>query len=54
MTIKEFAELVNKMRRAQDSYFSTRSTEALSEARKLEALVDRAIREIGDNQGKLF
>lgn len=45
MTVGEFADLVEKMRKAQKSYFSTRSQKALEESKLLEKQVDALIAE---------
>lgn len=43
MELKTFAELVKRMRTAQTVYFKTRSRDILVSSKKLEALVDRHI-----------
>lgn len=45
MTVGEFADLVEKMRKAQKTYFSTRSQKALEESKLLEKQVDALITE---------
>lgn len=45
MTVGEFADLVEKMRKAQKTYFSTRSQKALEESKTLEKQVDALIAE---------
>lgn len=54
MTHKEFAELVRDMRTAQTEYFTTRDRDTLTRAKGLEARVDRAIKEVLDNQQPLL
>jgi hypothetical protein len=46
MTIKEFAELVQKLRVAQKGYFKTRDTAYLIESKALEKIVDARVEEI--------
>lgn len=43
MTVGEFADLVEKMRKAQKTYFSTRSQKALEESKLFEKQVDALI-----------
>lgn len=45
MTVGEFVNLVEKMRKAQKTYFSTRSQKALEESKTLEKQVDVLIAE---------
>lgn len=45
MTVGEFADLVEKMRKAQKTYFSTRSQKALEESKLFEKQVDALITE---------
>lgn len=45
MTVGEFVDLVEKMRKAQKTYFSTRSQKALEESKALEKQVDTLITE---------
>ena len=45
--LEDFIANVREMRRRQKQYFSTRSTEALNESKKLEKLVDRQLSEVG-------
>lgn len=49
MSCEEFIKMVEKMRIAQKTYFATRESSWLSESKRLERLVDRAIasKEIG-------
>lgn len=59
MDLKEYAELVEKMRNTQDEYFRTRSTSALNRAKILERGVDEITANILDpdrikNQTSLF
>lgn len=55
MDIEQFIALVAKMRQAQRIYFTTRSTEALSESKKIEREVDRWLAErTNTEQGKLW
>lgn len=43
MELKSFAELVKRMRATQTAYFKSRSRDILLTSKKLEALVDRHI-----------
>lgn len=43
MTAKEFFDLVREMRKAQRSYFRTRSKDLLEKSKLLESEVDREI-----------
>ena len=43
MNIEEFAKLVKKMRDAQKMYFKTRDSKVLSESKRLEKEVDKAV-----------
>ena len=45
MDHKQFRQLVAEMRNAQKMYFRSRSSEYLSQSKKLERMVDDAIRE---------
>ena len=45
MDHKQFRQLVTEMRNAQKMYFRNRSSEYLSQSKKLERMVDDAIRE---------
>lgn len=45
MTVGEFVNLVEKMRKAQKAYFSTRRQKALEESKTLEKQVDALIAE---------
>ena len=45
MDHKQFRQLVTEMRKAQKMYFRNRSSEYLSQSKKLERMVDDAIRE---------
>ena len=49
MTQETFLDLVELMRKAQREYFSTRSPQALTRARKLEKDVDTALVDIREN-----
>lgn len=52
-----FANLVAEMRRAQKNYFRTRASAALEECKRLEFLVDRALKDaltVDDDQQHLF
>ena len=53
MTTKELLTLVAKMRAKQREYFRTRAGDVLSESKKLEHEVDKALREYEDGQQKL-
>ena len=55
MELKEFVELVKKMREMQKEYFRTRSMNVLNQSKALERQVDNAIKTITetDNQLKL-
>lgn len=44
--LTEFAEAVAKMRTAQTAYFKRRTTQALSEAKKAEQVVDHYLKQI--------
>lgn len=46
MTLPAFAALVSQMRAAQRDYFRHRDSEALTNSKRLEREVDRAIAEI--------
>jgi hypothetical protein len=46
MEIKEYAELVERMRKAQNQYFKTRSSIDLNLSKKLEKEVDEATESI--------
>ena len=48
MEAKQFFELVEKMRKAQQLYFRTRTTTALNETRGLEKQVDAEIQRTHD------
>lgn len=54
MNLKEFAALVAEMRDAQREYFRTRSGEVLERSKKLEKQVDHALKDINNNQPRLF
>lgn len=54
MKQEEFIELVIKMRRMQNVYFSTRDRKALTEARKYEKAVDAAIADYQSGAQNLF
>lgn len=54
MTLKELAELVDRMRVAQRAYFRTRKPDVLEESKRLEREVDEAIKSILNTQPKLF
>jgi len=54
MTVEDLAELVQRMRTAQREYFRTKSSEALRAAKRLEAQVDRALRDVHSRQPSLF
>lgn len=43
MNIEEFAKLVKEMRDAQKTYFKTRDSKVLSESKRLEKEVDKAV-----------
>lgn len=45
MTTGEFAELVEKMRKAQKEYFRTRTQEALAISKNYESEVDKVLAE---------
>lgn len=51
--MKDFIELVKKMRDAQKEYFRTRDKVVLAESKKLEKQVDNRINEL-QNQTELF
>ena len=53
MTFKEFAELVCKMRTAQNTYFRTRRYADLDNSKILERQVDAALSEISEQQNQL-
>ena len=46
MELKDYAELVERMRKAQNQYFKTRSTYDLNISKKLERDVDEATESI--------
>lgn len=52
--LKKLASLVKEMREAQNNFFRTRHKNHLDRSRILEAQVDQAIKEILDNQIKMF
>ena len=52
MNLKDFVELVEKMRHAQKDYFRTKSN--LEECKRLENRVDKACRTLRDGQKELF
>jgi hypothetical protein len=54
MDLKEFAQLVATMRHFQKEYFRTRSSTALDESKRAERAVDDALRNMNDNQTKMF
>lgn len=54
MTQTDFISLVKRMREAQKIYFRLRTTEVLEPAKSLEKQVDNAIREMENNQIKMF
>lgn len=54
MTLAEFMKLVGEMREAQKLYFKSRTYDAQTAAMRLEAAVDKAMREHEGGQGKLF
>lgn len=47
---ESFPDLVRRMRAAQARYFQTRAQDALVEARRLERLVDTALRNLAMSQ----
>ncbi len=49
-----FVELVRKMRAAQQSYFRTRTMQALKDAKRLEAEVDHLLSQTDSQQPSLF
>lgn len=51
--MKEFIELVRRMRDAQKRYFQTRDKAVLAESKRLEGQVDKRIVEL-QNQTELF
>jgi len=50
MNYSEFRSLVNAMRVAQKRYFKERSGDALSESKRLEHQVDKALAEYDEGQ----
>lgn len=54
LTAKELARLVYNMRRSQQDYFKTRSSDSLDESKRLEAEVDKQVKEILWGQKGLF
>ena len=52
--MNEFVTLVAAMRTAQKAYFAGRSPVDLAESKRLERLVDAAVRDRQDGQAKLF
>ena len=56
MTLRELAELVLAMRNAQKEYFRTRTGDALEASKRLERIVDNAVREalLRERQAELF
>lgn len=54
ITIKDFMDLVKRMRHQQRRYFATRNKEVLAESKKLEQQVDLIIAKMNDTQLKLF
>lgn len=52
--LKKFTLLVQEMRDAQKAYFRTRNPTHLEMSKQLEKQVDRMVREILDDQSKLF
>lgn len=52
--LREFADLVQRMRNAQVEYFRTRSNNALSESKRLERRVDLELKALADKQPRLF
>ncbi len=59
MDIQFYAELVERMREAQNKYFRDRSAAALNESKNLERMVDSMTESFlhpdkNQNQGKLF
>lgn len=54
MTHAEFLALVAAMREAQKDYFRRRAPADLERSKNLEREVDRALRELKDDQPKLF
>jgi len=54
MTYQEFRNLVASMRIAQKLYFQRRDQAVLTESKRLEHEVDKALREYDEGQGKLF
>ena len=53
MTDQTFRQLVTQMRKAQKSYFSTRSRQALELSKKLEREVDNALINTPEHQTAL-
>ena len=54
MTHAEFVALVASMREAQKAYFKRRSPSDLDRPRSLEREVDHALKDMRDDQPKLF
>ena len=54
MDVKALARLVAEMRRAQKEFFDSGNRAALSEAKRLEVVVDREIAALLDAQQRLF
>lgn len=54
MTQTDFITLVKRMRDAQKGYFRTRTTDALEKSKALEKMVDWNIKEMENNQIKMF
>ena len=50
MDANDFVELVRAMREAQKAYFRTRTGDALNEAKRLEAEVDRELKPAKDER----
>ncbi len=54
MLSEEFIELVQQMRSAQKEFFRTKSTTALTVAKRLERNVDLALRRLNGEQKEFF
>lgn len=53
-TLRELAELVQRMREAQRRYFRDRTYDNMSVSMKLEREVDALVADVWERQGKLF
>jgi hypothetical protein len=54
MNLSEFAKLVADMRSMQKEYFRTGSRTVLENSKRLERQVDQALKELADDQPRLF